>query len=340
MALARSTDNLLIDFSDDIELTPRIVTTFSDMGLYSTHNIKVDFAQVEIVREVGGVLQDSLRGGDRSYVGSENAKTFRFDIPHFSLDRGMTRADIANLREYGTGANLKTVASEVGRVMKRIRGIHARTREAAIIDSIRGQAYAPNNTVNYNYYDEFGVGALKKTFALKLGDPSVDPRTTIELEARQHIIDNIDDGSHSTKPVVVFSSKGFQAFIDHPLVKSAYNFFSTNTGGNPNRDRLGMGSPSTNARSWDTIDVTYVEDISRNVSDTECLVFPLGVEEHFRMYYAPMDDMLEVGESGREIFLFYKEDRFHREYKVESETNMLVVNTRPELTCHGTVTYS
>lgn len=344
MALARQGDgNLLIDFSDDIELIPRVVTTLSDMNLYSTHNIQTDFAQVEIVREVGGELQDTVRGGERFYVGAENAKTFRFDTAHFPLDRQITRGDIQNFREYGTGASPKTLASEVRRVMERIKTIHARTREAVIIDSIRGNAYAPNGTIAYDYYDEFKVSTLKKNFNLNLADPSVDPRSIIETEARAHIIDNANDGAMTYKPVVLFSRKGFEAFSRHPLVTAAYQYYKNDAGWQHGRQRLGMGVEGSVARRWETEDVIYLEDISQGankVKDTECLVFPLGIHDHFRMYYSPRDAVFDANVAGREIFLFYKEDRFNEKAKVISETNMIMVNTRPELTCHGTVSYT
>ncbi len=342
MALARQGDFLLIDYSDDIELIPRVVTTLEDMNLYTTHNIKTDFAQVEIVRETGDILGDALREGDRIYAGAEAAKTFRFDVPHFPLDRGITRADCANFREYGTGAELKTVASEVNRVMRRIRTTHKRTRESVILEAIRGKAFAPNGTVNYDYYTQFG--ATKATFNLNLGDPSVDPRSVIELDARAHIVDNADDGATTYKPVVVFSRKGFDTFTRHPLINQAYQFYLNGNGWAHGRQRLGNGVEGSVARRWETEDVIYLEDICQDaatkVQDNECLVFPLGIEDHFRMYYAPRVSIFDVGEAGRDIFLFYKEDRFNEKAKVVSETNMLLVNTRPELTVHGVVSYT
>ena len=77
--------------------------------------------------------------------------------------------------------------------------------------------------------------------------------------------------------------------------------------------------------------MTFIEDISGNIPDGEARLVPMGIDSMFQLHFAPADDLAEANTPAQELYMWYKHSAYLREEKVESETSMLAVNTRPEL---------
>lgn len=328
MATARNTDFTLVDYSDEINLFPKVWSLISSMNLFEVHNISTTVAQVERVQEVIADIQARARGGERNYIGNEQASTKTFNVPFFPLDKGITAADIQNFREYGSGNTSKTVLSEIARVMRRVRASHAALTEKLMANAIKGVGIGLGS--NYDYYADFGV--TQHTADVDLTDGAVDPFDTLETEARQYIIKTAQDNTDSFSSyniVGICGSEYFTNMVNHELVREAYVNYESQQ--EPLRRRLGMGEENTSVRVFRHKGITLIEDLSGNFAETEAYFFPLGMPDMFRVYYSPADDAQYANTNGQELYLWYKEDSFHRDYKVESETSVLCVPTRPEL---------
>lgn len=340
MANARNTEFSLVDYTDEIQLFPKVWSLVSGMNLFDIHNITTTIAQVEYVQEKLADIQSRKRGGDRNFVTSEDARTKNLNTAFFPLDRSITAADIQNFREYGTGNTSKTVTSEVARVMARIRSSHALLREKAMALAIQGIGLEGAGIgVDYDYYAEFGF--TQKTANVDFTDVATDPSTIIEKDARRHIIRQAQDGkdSHAAYNVIAFCGEDwFSAFIAHPDIEEAYKYFESSQ--DHLRKRLGMESEGDSVRVFKHKGVTYIEDLSGNFAAGEAYILPERMPEMFRAYYSPADDAEYANTAGQDLYLFYKESRFDRQYKVESETSFLMVNTRPDLVVKSTGTFA
>ena len=332
MANARNTDFTLVDFTEEINLFPKVWSLISGMNLFDIHNIRTDLAQVEFVQEKIADIAARKRGGERNFVTSEDARTANLSVPFFPLDRNIKAADIQSFRQYGTDAESKTLQSEVARVMARIRASQAQLNEKAMALAIQGiglEGKAPG--INYTYATEFGQ--TQPLAPVDFTAKTVDPRDTLEKLARKPIIKGAQDGtdSHAAYNVVAFcGSDYFDALISHPLVVEAYAYFESKQ--EPLRKRLGMRSEGDSVRVFNTKGITYIEDISGNFPAAEAFIIPMGMANMFRKYVSPADDAAYANTMGQDLYLFYKEDQFNRQYKVESETSMLCVNTRLDIT--------
>lgn len=333
MALARSTDFTLLDYSEEIQLLPKVWSLVSGMNLFDVHNISTTLAQVERVQDTSSLIPARLRGGERNYIDSENAETVNFNVPFFPLDRQITAADIQGFRQYGEGNTSKTVMSEVARVMARIKRAHAQLREKAFMEAIQGRGYG----TTYNYYTSFGV--TPATADVDFTDLVTDPSSVIEAQGRREIVRQAQDGadSHASYRIIaICGEEWFSAFIAHPEVEEAYKYYESQQ--EPLRKRLGMQSEDDSVRVFKHKGVTYIEDLSPNIANLEAYILPMDVPNMFRCYYSPADDLEYANTPGQEIYLWYKESRFNRDYKVESETSMLPVLCRPELVIKSTAT--
>lgn len=339
MANARNTDFTLVDYTDEINLFPKVWSLVSGMNMFDTHNITTTVAQVEFVQEKLATIVARRRGGERNYVTSEDGRTENLNVPFFPLDRGITAADIQNFREYGTGNESKTVTSEVARVMARIRSSQALLKEKAMALAIQGigfEGVAPGT--NYDYYTVFNV--TQQTADVDFTNLTTDPSSVIEENARRHIIRNAQDGtdSHATYNIIALCGEDwFSAFIAHPEIEEAYKYYESQQ--EPLRKRLGMENEGDSVRVFKHKGVTYIEDLSGNFPAAEAHILPMNMPEMFRMYVSPADDLQYANTAGQELYLWYKEDDFNREYKVESESSFLCVCTRPELVVQSTGTF-
>lgn len=335
-ATARNVDGngfTIVDYSKHIELIPRVNKLTSQLGLFSKVFQNSDIAEVERVQEIVELFQARARGGERNFVGSENAELRHFKVPFFPLDRNITAQDIQNFRQYGEANAPKTLGVEVAKVMRRIRNSHDQLVEKVSMEAIQGRSYIGGGVGTvYNYYTSWGL--TQQTANVDFTDTAVDPRSIIESGARKHIQDEAQDQAGSYKIVAIVGSTWFDGLKNHTLVKDSYNFYSSDK--EPLRRRLGEDSIN---RVWTTDNVTYIEDISGYVAATEAYIFPMGIPDMFELHYAPKDDVAEANQTAKELYLEYKEAPFFRQYKVESETSILGVNKRPELVVKSTGTF-
>lgn len=329
---ARNGDFGVLDFTPLVELTPRIPKLLSSLGLIqNTVMGNTTVAQVERVTEGQDAIQARARGGDRNFAGRETAILRNFNVPFFPLDTRFTAAEIQDLREYGTSDTPATLESRVMRSMQRIRNSHTVGYEKALYSALKGSSYSPSWLQGqYDYFAEFGVSALKKTFPIDFTVDAVDPRITVEKQARKHIITNAADNGDSYKVIALVGSGYFNSLITHPLVQAAYDSYPSES--EPLRKRLGGELIN---RSFDTSGVTYVEDISGEIADGDAWFLPMGISTMFMAQYAPADSVLYAGEVAQEMYVFLDESS-HRVSKVETETGFIIVNTRPELVVQAT----
>ncbi len=330
MAATRLSDFTLVDYSDEINLIPRVNTLVQGMGLFDVKYISTTVAQVERVTELTELFDDRARGGERNFIGSESAMTYNFNVPFFPLDRNISAADLQNFREYGTGNAPKTVQDEVIRVMSRLRRSHSELVEKIMIEAIMGNSYSPSGLASYNYYTVWGETQQTADIDFTNGE---DACAIIETSVRRHIIDNANDGAGSYSIIALCGSDWFDAFISSEDVEEAYKYYASSQ----ELLRTRQGGESNNRR-FTHKNITYIEDISGYLSDSaDAYFFPKGIESMFRCYFAPGDDVMSANTAGKELTLLFQQNAFERRARVISETAPLAVNCRPELVVKSTM---
>lgn len=337
MAVVRTNDFQIVDLGATLEIVPRQYRMITNMDLFQAYHGVTTIAQIERVDEVVTDFPARRRQGERNYVGTEKAQLKNFNIPFFPLDRQITPADVQNFRKYFTADAPKSVQDVVTRVVRRIRISHEQLKEKAMLQAIMGKSWSPEDpTAQYNYFNEWGVS--QTVVNVDFTDVAIDPSDLIEGEGRAFIIDNAGDNGNNYDIVVLASRQWFSAFIAHPLIMNAYQYYSSTQ--EPLRRRLGDGQENANNRSFVHKNVLYIEDISGYIPNGTAYMLPRGIDDMFQIHYAPADDIREANQPAQELYLWYKSSAYLREEKVESETSFLTVNTRPELVVKLTGTFA
>jgi len=330
----------VIDRTEELMLVPNVWGLTQQLGIFSTEGLTTDVASVEVISKSYGLLEDRTRG-QRAMVGKDYTRQIKtFSVPHFPGDDAIYPKDIAGKRAYGSD-QAETLDAVRARKLERIRMSHAATLEAARMHAIvNGTAYAPNGTVSYNWYTEFGATRKEVNFELSTGTTNVMAK--IE-EVVAHIQDNAFTGSVMGDIVALCSPEFFGALIAHPAIVEAFKYYSASQ--QVLRDRLTAQGIDARYREFYFGGVLFIEyrggfagnmgSITRYIPAGDAYFMPLTGSDDFVTYFAPSQKFDLLGTVGQESYVFEYVDPRGEQITLESETNPLVVLRRPSLVVRG-----
>lgn len=319
------------DLTAAVNKMPPVWTLVGSLGLFGKEFGETEFVTVDVIQEKIGLIKDKRRGGPRNYTDSESAIVKRLEIPFFPLDGGIRPSDLQNLRKYGSANDTVKLNEVRERVMRRVRMNHAATSEKAMMEAIKGNAYAPEGTTPaYDYYTVFETAGQTEVFFDLAG--SGDPIAKAE-EARLEITENAQDGGSSYEIVALCSKGFFSKLLTNTEFREAYTYFESNP--NPLRDRTGRGGVNAVYREFIHGSVRYIEYPFKDADGVDFIetdiayMMPMGIEGMFRQHFAPSDTVEDANMTAQEIYMWETRDR--RKVEIESESSFLCVNYRPEL---------
>lgn len=342
MPITRSYVNAFecVDRTEELMLVPNVWGLTQQLGIFSGEGITTDVASLEVISKSYGLLEDRVRG-ERASVGKDYTRQIKtFGVPHFPGDDAIYPKDIAGKRAYGSD-QAETVDAVRARKLERIRMSHAATLEAARMHTITtGTAYAPNGTVAYNWYTEFGATRKEVDFVLDVGTTKLLAK--IE-EVIAHIQDNAFTGTVMGEIVALCSPEFFSALIAHPAVIEAFKYYTSTQ--QVLRDRLAARGLDARYREFSYGGVLFIEyrggtagtmgSITRYIPAGDAYFMPMTGGDDFMSYFAPAQKFDLVGTVGQEAYVFEYADPKGEQIILESESNHIHVLRRPGLVVRG-----
>ena len=328
------------DYTDNLLLIPNVWGLSQQLGIFQTEGITTDTASVEVISKSYGLLEDRVRGQRASVNKDYSRKIHGFSVPHFPGDDAIYPKDIAGKRAYGEDGAERLDAVRA-RKLERIRMSHAATLEAGRMNAIvNGTAYAPNGTVTYNWYTEFGVTRKEVGFVLDVGTTEILAK--IE-EVIAHIQDNAFTGQVIGEIYALCSPEFFSALIAHPKVVDAFKYYTASQ--QVLRERLNAQGLDARYREFSYGGVLFIEyrggfagvmgSVTRYIPAGDAYFLPSGGQDDFVTYFAPAQKFDLVGTVGQEAYVFEYADQKGEQITLESETNFLNVLRRPQLVVRG-----
>jgi hypothetical protein len=299
--------NNVIDYSDALVNLPNQWKLFDALNIFDVELKTQAKVGVPIYDEVLSVLGDKNWEVRADSLKRSVRRVLNFDIPRFPVRESITPRDTAGIVSFeqwtkGDGIVLETVNSLRDEKLRRMKTAMDQTAELARAQLITaGSVYAPNGTLaqsygsTINWFNEFGVAQTVFTgaTATALGNSATDPRQYWEAVTAA-VQDGLVTGSFYDQLVCVCSATYFQALI--------YNdYYSDNEKSNQvigNRrleQRLNaMGMPiDIRYRSIEIDGILFIEHRGKKPDGTDyvptgkAFVFPLGVQDMFKVLYAP-----------------------------------------------------
>ena len=326
------------DLTDNLLIIPNVWGLAQQLGIFSSESTNMESITLEEITKNFGIMSDVHRGARHQVSRDYDRKMRAFAIPHFTLDDAITPRDIQGKRAFGVDA-LETLAAVRARKLERIRASHAATIESARMYTITtGRAYAPNGTVSYDWYAEFGQTRQVVSFAL--GTATTDLMAKIELVFAS-MQDKAMTGEIQGEIYAICSPEFFSALIAHPTMKTLYLAYQQA----PNilNSRLRAAGYDARYRSFVFGDITFIEyrgtDVNGNryIPAGDAYFLPSNTGDSFTTYFAPAFKFGFENTQGQESYAFEFADPRGEEILLESETNFLSVLRRPQLIIRGTV---
>jgi hypothetical protein len=326
-----------VNYSPLMELVERDDNLLDQLGLFEKDYHQGTRIEMERITDKTDKMYAVSRDADRQIAGKEEAQLESFKIPFFTLDHVIRPKDLQDLREYGTAAAPADVQKRVERLIKRIQRGHADLHRRAMFNVLTaGTAYAKkedgtDSALAVDFATVWGVDPAPAA-DIDFTNQALDPSIVVETKVRKHINDNIGDNSASTSVIGIVGSGWFNAFTKHALIREAY--LNRDKDAEVLTDRFGGNAVR---RVWTHDGVTYIEETDVTlVARDKAYFIPLGVDNMFKLDYAPANTIEDANEIAEEAYLWVEEGR--RKIKVESETSVLASCTRPEIIVRSTGT--
>lgn len=321
----------VVDWTEEVNTIPNQWGLIGQLGIFSTEKLDLHVAVFEEIIKDGALIVDRVRG-DRSSQGQDaSRKMHTFMVPHFPYDDAIYPQDIQGKRAYGKNDEAETLDLVRARKLARIRQNHAWTLEFARAQTItKGTVYAPNGTVQQDWYQEFTQAPRPAAIDFLLGTAETEISSKIE-EALAAIQDN--SGSvHYTGVVGLSGTEFFEKLIRHAKIQQAYLYYSSTT--EPMRRRLSEGGSAVGMRrTFEYMGVTFIEMRDsyvgkRLVEPKECYFVPTGTE-HFKTYFSPANRFQFVNTTAEEVYVFEKMNDNGTKYEIETESNFINALMKP-----------
>ncbi len=323
------------DYTDEMINIPNQWNLINQLGLFTEEGVTTKTVQFDETSMTLVLIEDKPRG-KRDQVNKEQySKLHTVGIPHFPFDDVIRPQDVIGRRRAGTKDQPDNVANVRAKKMIRMRRSWSATIEYARMQAIMGNVYNPNNTNDVqSWFTEMDVS--QETVDFDFGDTASELLEKIE-QGYAFSQDNLLSGEIATDFIAICSPQFFSALIKHPSVKEAYKYYSSAQ--EPLRNRL-TGGIDGRFREFDYGGVRFIEyrgsypDKSGTnqpiVPAGDAYLLPLGTTDTFMTYYAPPERFGYEHTVGESQYMWeWVDDRGHQ-IDLESESNFLNVNRRPQ----------
>lgn len=340
-AAVRSYDGNNYEYTDltaPLMIVPNVWGLGQQLSLFSMDTTNQESITLEEITKGFGLVTDVHRGARHQVSMDHTRRMMSFAVPHFTLDDAITPRDVQGKRAFGADI-LETVAAVRARKLETIRQSWSATKEKAIWHTITtGTAYAPNGTVTYDWYAQFGVTRTEIDF--QLDDPTTDIIAKTE-EVFVAIQDNAMDGTIRGDIFAIASPEFFSKLIAHPSMKALYLAYQQS----PQilKDRLRAAGYDARYREFTIGSITYVEyrgvgpDGVKYIPEGEVYFLPSDSGDNFVTYHAPADHFDFINTQGQELYAFEYSDGRGQMIEIQTESNFLSVLRRPQLIVKGIV---
>lgn len=317
----------------NINNLPETPTRIGDMGLFSEAGVSTTFVLVGIQGDQLSLVPAVPRGAPSQPKALHGKKAKPFLIPHLPQRSTVMADEVQNARafsiaappESGENLQLNNAITAVTQKVSALQAVHKRDNDYTIeyhrMGAIRGQVMDADGSVLIDIYREFGI--TQETVALALGTAATKVRNKV-IEIKRKIEKKLGGVPYSG--VHVFCSpEFFDQLTGHASVEKAFERWQE---GAALRDDLRRGF-TFGGVTFEEISAAVGED--RFIPAGEAIAFPLGVPDMFITRFAPADYIETVNTIGLPYYSKSEVQRFGKGIDIESQSNALNLNTRPDV---------
>lgn len=321
----------LVSLTDAIREIPHVPARVGQMGIFTSSSVNSTSIALE---NVGGTIQlvpPTPRGGPGSTRGNDKRSVRSVAVPHFQIDDAVMAEEVQGLRAFGSETVLMQVQDKVLEKIDRARTDLEATIEYHRVGAVKGVVtYADGTTLDL--FSLFGVSQETEV------DFDLDNATPAAGALREKC-DDVDRLVANNLGAVTYSglhalcgTAFWKNLIAHPEVREIYLASQTAA--------MRLLDPTAYRGTLKIGNITF-EEYRGKVGSTDYVhtdkvhIFPVGVPNLFRTYWAPADYMETVNTPGREWYAKLFPMPNDKGMSMEVQTNQLCLCTRPKALIKG-----
>ncbi len=299
---------------------PRISTRLADMRLFQEDGlIGTTIVRIGIENNKLTLVPNAARGAPGQPKGLDRGKVKLLETTHLP-QRSTVMAD----QLLGVWNPTDPEGANVAAVVNKLQAVHKRDLDYTIeyhrMGALQGKLLDADGSVIVDFYEEFDM--QKVAIGMELNKPETRVRAKT-VSIKRAIEGKLGDVPYTG--VHVFCSPGFfDALVEHDEVRDAYQ-----------RWQDGAALRTDLRKGFVYGDVIFEELQGSSggklaIADNEAIAFPLGVPDMFLTRFAPADYLETVRDVGLPYYSKTAKLRMDKGIELESQSNPLNINTRPD----------
>lgn len=294
---------------------------------FSKEGVPTTVVSLDMEKESLRLVPNTKRGYDGPVVADgEKRQTITLECAHLLQTDFLHPEEVQNVRAFGSQSELDSMASRLAKKLARMRRNLDATKEYHRLGAIRGKILdADGRTVLRDLYKDFGVEAPAEVTVNWPAD-STGARNPLESIFRDVVYQVEDElGGVGYDGITAVVGREFWSYLtSNPFVREAYNLW---VGRQAAFGELYRTAPfNYGGINW----VLYSKTIGGNhlVESDAAYVFPYG-NDLLKEYYAPADYNETVNTEGQPYYARMEPRSMNKGYKLESQSNPLMLHMFP-----------
>lgn len=325
----------VVDYTQELQLIPLFPTLLNDSGLFREEMLSTHTVTFQEISSTLSLVGDTYRSFKPQTNTQDRRKIHSYPLAHFGMVDSILPEDIQGRSAYGDLSTAETEAAVMSRKMEAIIKTFSNTLEVARFATLTtGNLYAPNGTISGNFFTDYGITQTSVNFAL--GTAGTDVVAKVE-EVIATIQDNAMSGDIVTGIIGYVSPEFFAAFISHPKIQAAYQYFSATEGQMIQRNRAGGGTGLYREFTYAGIRLIEVRQSingQRLIPANEAVFIPVGTDS-FSTYFGPCSKMDFVNTVAQRTYMFTQRDPKGNSVDIEASSDFINVLLRPQVVIKG-----
>lgn len=297
------------------------------LGLFTTRGVSTTSVVIEERDGQLMIIGPTPRGGPGHTLPKTGRAIRALRVPHFEINDAVMAEEVQGVRAWGTETQVETVQ---GLVADRL-ALHSQTmeltQEFSRMGAIRGTVvYADGSEMDL--FDEFGVSAANDVY-LDI-DNLIDGELRSSISAVTRTMGGALDGTPFTGLYAFAGDNFYDALVKNAEVRETFLGWQAAQelrGNTLSANGLSWGVFIWGGVAWDN----YRGQVGATpfVDPDEAHIFPVGVPNLFRTYYAPADYNETVNTIGQRLYTKQYDMPNGKGIHMDTQMNALDICTRP-----------
>lgn len=304
----------VVTLTDAINKAPHKPGRIGSLGLFAARGIRSTTIVLEEKDGVIQLIQTTPRGGPGNVQETKKRKARSFLVPHLELNDKVLADEVQGVRAFGSEDATQAVQTVIDEKLATAKSSHEVTIEHMRAGAIQGNVLDADESVLFNLFTEFGVSQQSHEIDL-----------TGDVRNECVAIQRLSEAELGAEPVTGYRAlcgdDFFDEFIQADAVKESLKYQESALLRTDLRSGFEYGGII-----WENYR-GKVGDVSFFPAD-EAFVAPIG-PAIFKTYFAPADFLETVNTIGLPYYAKIAEGEMNRHAKLHTQSNPLVICTRP-----------